>query len=116
MLILGFAMGSLTADPADELFLLAFIPLPIVFVINLVLLARNGQTIGKKALGIKIVRDNRQTAGLGRIFVLRMIAPAVLGVIPIIGFFFGLANVLCIFREDRRCIHDFMADTVVVTA
>jgi uncharacterized RDD family membrane protein YckC len=29
---------------------------------------------------------------------------------------FSLVDVQCIFREDRRCVHDLLAGTRVVTA
>ena len=34
--------------------------------------------------------------------------------IPYIGAFLILADVLCIFREDRRCLHDHLAGTRVI--
>lgn len=85
-----------------------------ILVVNLYLLWRSGQTIGKKLLGIRITRKDGSDASLTRIFLLRMVAPSVLGAIPMLGIFFGLANVLFIFGSARRCIHDYMADTIVV--
>jgi len=87
-----------------------------IFIWNLVWLHRYGQSVGKRALKIRIVRKDTSRAGLGRIFGLRMLVPAALGYIPIIGPIFGLVNICFIFRDDRRCIHDLMADTVVVKA
>jgi uncharacterized RDD family membrane protein YckC len=81
---------------------------------NLYLLARSGQTIGKKALGIKIVRMDGSQAGLVRILFLRSMPPAIIGFIPIIGIVFALADVLLILGEPRRCLHDYFANTVVV--
>jgi uncharacterized RDD family membrane protein YckC len=34
--------------------------------------------------------------------------------IPVIGPLFGLVNVLFIFGEERRCLHDLAANTIVV--
>jgi uncharacterized RDD family membrane protein YckC len=34
--------------------------------------------------------------------------------IPLLGGLFSLVNVCFIFRDDRRCIHDLIADTIVV--
>lgn len=84
------------------------------FIWNLVWLSRYGQTIGKRLLKIRIVRMDGTQAGLGRIFALRMLVPGVIGAIPILGPLFALVNVCFIFREDRRCIHDLLADTRVV--
>lgn len=80
------------------------------------LLSANGQTIGKKLMRIKIVRTDGSPASPGRITGMRWFLPSVLGNVPYVGGVFGLADCLFIFRDDRRCIHDMMADTVVVSA
>lgn len=90
---------------------IAFVAL---FVIDLVLLARTGQTLGKRALGLRIVRGDGSRAPLGRLFWLRSVAPAVLGSVPLVGWLFGLIDTLAIFGADRRTLHDRMADTIVV--
>ena len=36
--------------------------------------------------------------------------------VPIVGAFYALVDCLLIFRESRRCLHDNIADTIVVTA
>lgn len=88
----------------------------IVLGINLHFLKRDGQSLGKKALGIRIVRTNDERATLGRIFGLRMVVPWLLANVPLIGPIFSLADALFIFGEERRCIHDHFADTKVVIA
>jgi uncharacterized RDD family membrane protein YckC len=67
-------------------------------------------------LGIKIVRNDGSRAGLGRIFWLRMFVPGLVGAIPLVGGLFGLIDPLFIFGEEKRCLHDLIADTIVVTA
>jgi uncharacterized RDD family membrane protein YckC len=74
--------------------------------------SRNGQTIAKKWLGIKVVRSDGRPASLGRIFLLRNLVNALLGVIPL----YGLLDHLFIFAETRQCLHDKIADTIVVKA
>lgn len=83
---------------------------------QLILLHRHGQTVGKKLLGIRIVRSDGSRAGLGRIFLLRGLVPGLIGAIPLIGPFFSLVDALFIFGEERRCVHDLIADTIVVDA
>jgi uncharacterized RDD family membrane protein YckC len=83
---------------------------------NLILLYRHGQTIGKKMLGIRIVRLDGDRAGLLRILVLRMFFPGLVAAIPYLGVVFAFVDPLFIFRDDRRCLHDHMADTKVVVA
>ncbi|HEY4126837.1 MAG TPA: RDD family protein [Gammaproteobacteria bacterium] len=85
-------------------------------VVNLVLLYRNGQGIGKKIVGIKIVRKNGERASLARIFWLRIVVNAIPGMVPYIGWLYGLTDTLFIFGEPHRCVHDYIADTVVIKA
>ncbi|HEX7644628.1 MAG TPA: RDD family protein [Burkholderiaceae bacterium] len=84
--------------------------------INGVFLARDGQTIGKKAMGIKIVRTDGSKADFARIIVWRQAPIWVAQAIPFIGSVLGLIDVLLIFRDSRRCIHDDIADTKVIKA
>jgi uncharacterized RDD family membrane protein YckC len=72
----------------------------------------NGQTIGKKLTGIKVVRSDGSRVSFSRIFWLRNVVNAIISVIP----FYGLVEVLFIFGEARQCLHDKMADTIVVRA
>lgn len=83
---------------------------------QLVQLHRSGQTFGKKVLGIRIVRNDGSRASLGRILGLRYFVPGILGSIPFIGYVFTLVDALFIFGDAKRCIHDLIADTIVVDA
>ena len=74
--------------------------------------SRNGQSIGKKMLNIKVLRSDGSRATLGRIFWLRNIVNGVLSIIPL----YGIIDSLFIFGESRRCLHDKIADTIVVKA
>jgi len=76
----------------------------------------NGQTWGKKLLDIKIVDLAGSKPALATLFVKRYLPIQVISAIPIIGPLFGLVNVLFIFRADKRCIHDLIAGTRVVSA
>jgi uncharacterized RDD family membrane protein YckC len=72
----------------------------------------NGQTIAKKMLKIKVVRTDGSPASLGRIFWLRNFVNGALGIIPL----YGLIEVLFIFGEAQQCLHDKIADTIVIKA
>lgn len=85
-------------------------------VYQLVLLYRHGQTVGKKMLGIRIVRSDGSRASFGRLLGLRYLVPGVISMLPVLGPIFSLINPLFIFAEDRRCLHDRIADTIVVNA
>ena len=84
--------------------------------LNVMFVARNGQSIGKKITGIKVVRSDGSPASLGRIFWLRNVIGAVLGLIPMVGAAFGLVDCLMIFGQSRQCLHDKFADTIVIKA
>jgi uncharacterized RDD family membrane protein YckC len=74
--------------------------------------AANGQTIAKKMLGIKVVRVDGSKASLSRIFWLRNVVNGLLSIVPL----YGLIDVVLIFGAERQCIHDKIADTIVVKA
>jgi len=119
---IGFVVGGMTGTGPDArpnfnaamltglgIGAIGFIPwcwLTIVFVL------RNGQSIAKKLLHIKVVRSDGSPISLGRIFWLRNVANVALRIIP----FYGLVDVLFIFGEQRQCLHDKIADTIVVKA
>jgi uncharacterized RDD family membrane protein YckC len=83
---------------------------------NCVLLHRRGQTIAKKMLGIRVVRKDGSRCGLTRIFFARYLPVTLLGMVPFVGGLVSLVDALLIFRDDRRCLHDEIADTIVVVA
>jgi uncharacterized RDD family membrane protein YckC len=82
--------------------------------INGWLLATRGQTIGKMLLGLRIVRSDGSAASAGKVIGLRYGLCWLLAFIPLVGGLFGLIDALMIFRADRRCLHDLIADTIVV--
>jgi len=83
---------------------------------NCVLLSRNGQTVAKMLLNIKVVRRDGSPAGLARIFFARYMPVVVISAVPLLGGIFVLVDALMIFNDDRRCLHDEIADTIVVMA
>ncbi len=77
------------------------------------ILTRDGQTLGKKIMKIRIVRfDDGSNPGFGRAIGLRVFLNGLLGFIP----FYALVDVLFIFGSQQRCIHDYIAGTKVVQA
>jgi uncharacterized RDD family membrane protein YckC len=73
---------------------------------------RNGQSIGKKMTSIKVLRSDGTSVSLGRIFWLRNVVNGLLSMIPL----YGLIDIVFIFAESRQCLHDKIADTIVVKA
>ncbi len=113
--------------------------------ITILLVARNGQTIGKRVTGIKVVRKDGSKASLARIFWLRnfingipaLIATAltIQGLLSVAGIgttaestgtaatlagtlceLYSTADILMIYGKTHQCLHDRIADTIVVKA
>jgi uncharacterized RDD family membrane protein YckC len=78
---------------------------------QIALLSREGQTVGKRALNLRVV-DHRDGSnpGFARAVLVREVLTAALGAVP----FFSFADALFIFGAERRCIHDHFAATKVV--
>jgi uncharacterized RDD family membrane protein YckC len=85
-----------------------------VMITNLVFWHRYGQSIGKRMLKIKIARTDGSRAGLRRIFFLRFLVPGLISSIPMAGAVFNVVDNLMIFRDSRKCLHDNIADTLVI--
>lgn len=78
-------------------------------------MAKDGQTIGKKALGIYMVgNDSNRVVPLGSIVAKRYLPFWVIGSVPVIGNIISLINALFIFGQEKRCLHDLTAGTKVV--
>lgn len=101
-------------EMAGLMLVLGLFAMACLFIYNLMLLGSSGQTVGKRWLRVRIVRTDGSDAELGRILGLRMGLPWLLGVF--LGPFFVLPDLLCIFGNEKRCLHDMMADTIVVEA
>ena len=82
--------------------------------VQITLLARRGQTIGKRLLGIRIVlKDSGHNGG----FVTNVVVRAGIGIaLGIVVPFYVLIDVLFIFKGDRRRVTDRIAGTIVVRA
>jgi len=80
--------------------------------LTIMFVLRNGQSIAKKALNIKVVRADGSPITLARLFFLRNVVNGALSIIP----FYGFIDLLFIFGEQRQCLHDKIADTIVVKA
>ncbi len=74
----------------------------------------NGQSIGKRLVGIKVVRTDGSRASLARIFLLRNLVSTLPNFLPYLGWFYMIADPLLIYQDSRRCIHDLIADTMVI--
>lgn len=85
------------------------------------LLARQGQTLGKRLLGMRIVSvKDGQILPFWKILFLRYIPMVLLSETPLTMMLFGQISLigsvdpLLIFRKDRRCLHDHLAGSKVI--
>lgn len=109
---LVFALITRAASSA-ALSLIVMLAMIGYLVYQCVLLTKSGQTIGKKYKQIKIVKvDTGENGGFVTNVLLRGFLNGLISVIPL----YGLIDILFIFRDDRRCVHDMIASTRVVKA
>ena len=102
--------------------LLVFLLLLVIasFLYAPVLMARtNGQTIGKMAVGIRVVRANGRAVEFGWAFLREVVIKTLLfGVLS--SFTFGLASLLDwlwpLWDSENRALHDMMVDSRVIRA
>jgi uncharacterized RDD family membrane protein YckC len=85
-------------------------------VYQIVLLATRGQTLGKRWMKVKIVALDGTNPGFVKAVLLRAFVNGLIGAVPYLGMIYSLVDILMIFRDDRRCIHDLIAGTRVVVA
>jgi len=88
----------------------------VYLLINGYFLAQSGQSLGKKLVGIKIVRTDGSRPPLSHIALRRLGPMYVAQLIPLIGPLLSFIDIVLIFRSSRQCVHDQIADTVVVNA
>jgi uncharacterized RDD family membrane protein YckC len=104
------ATSKMSVLPGLALYVLLFYALEGWF------LHQRSQSIGKIVVGLRIVRPDGGHATVGRTLGLRYLVFGALGFVPVIGPFVGFIDALFIFGSSRRCLHDLVADTIVVTA
>lgn len=107
-------LGSLGDEQGILMGVLSVSGLLCLLICQAYLLTTRGQTIGKLEVRIRIIRaDTGENGGFVYNFLLRGVVNYVIAsIIPL----YGLVDTLFIFSEDRRCIHDKIAGTKVVSA
>jgi uncharacterized RDD family membrane protein YckC len=100
-----FITGSMEGDPITSLINLAyFLLVPIYW---------SGYTIGKRIMGVRIVKVNGEKLGFGAMF-LRTIVASLVYVVTL-GIALIVSAIMVGVRQDKRAIHDFIAGTYVTT-
>jgi len=113
----GLLLGGQYKDLGVGLFLggyaVALVGRVVLEIYQIVLLSRHGQTIGKRKKGLVIVKyQDGSQVGFVRGWLLRRFVPQLIYGLSGSGLF--IADVLVIFGEERRCLHDYLAGTTVV--
>jgi uncharacterized RDD family membrane protein YckC len=95
----------------------AFIGILLYVILNGYHLNYYGQTLGKRVVGIRVVSfDNNEILPLWKLLALRFLPLSIVSSMPGLGSFASFVDSLFIFRSEKRCVHDLIANTKVVVA
>lgn len=112
VLILGMSFMQNTSILLS--IIMSFVSMGIFVALHGYFLKKEGKTIGKKLLGIRIVDMDGNLPEFMPMLMKRYLVLFIIGMIPIVGSIVVLINYLFIFRDDQRCGHDLFADTKVI--
>lgn len=87
---------------------------PLFLAVNGWCLIQRGQTLGKIACGVRIVRTDGSKVDPLRMIGMRYGIGHLSTVISGVGYLYAIVDSLLIFRESRQCLHDTIADTKVI--
>ncbi|KPC53064.1 RDD family protein [Amantichitinum ursilacus] len=93
----------------------------VICIMNLRMMMRHRQSLGKRHIGIRIVRSDGSEISLRRLFLLRAgvlaVAVTMLNFVTVgLGFAFKCVDGLFVFNSRRQCLHDMLADSKVIQA
>lgn len=111
-------MTQLVQSVPEHLSSLTSVLFLVLFFLQLMLLIKRGQTIGKTVMGIRIVDVKTQKpASITNVILLRSLVTSALYALPGIGTLFLIADfVIMVINKQRLSIHDKLAKTMVVKA
>jgi uncharacterized RDD family membrane protein YckC len=115
---IGVAIGTAGADSnnaAGPVLLLVGLTLTGFIVwawLSLRQMKATGQSLAKKRFNIKVVLSDGSAVSLGTLIWKRNVLTWLLSILPL----YSIIELLFIFGEKRQCLHDRMADTIVVEA
>ncbi|HET9300424.1 MAG TPA: RDD family protein [Candidatus Polarisedimenticolaceae bacterium] len=119
VLVATFLPEGLYRDEESYVLLGASIAWILLRPLQWTLLIRNGETVGKRLLGLRIARPDGTAASPWQLLLLRPLPLAIVVVVLFsgdYGFLFApfllLADVMV--RKDGRCLHDLLAGTMVI--
>ena len=111
--VFSVSRGNEKPDELAALLLMGgmFLGVAIGLGVQIVMQLRYAQSVGKRMMKLKVVRSDGSPVELWRIILLRNVA---LQVAAQLCGFVGIIDALMIFGDEMRCLHDLVADTVVV--
>ncbi len=116
MSLTGVLQHTFSGQPltlAQQIFL--FVGGWVIFLsLNGYLLYHEGKTIGKAMTKMRIVDQYGDVPSFGKLLGLRYFVLGLIGQIPFVGGLLSIVDVLFIFGQDRRCLHDYLAGTWVI--
>lgn len=84
-------------------------------IVQICMLAKRSQSIGKYVVKTQILDyETDMPADFVKTFLLRWIVSRLIGGVPCVGLIYTITDVLFVFGEERRCLHDQIAGTYVV--
>ena len=113
LMVIFLPVNAFSTVASDKIYL--FTVYSLLIFIQVYLLVKSGQTIGKKILKIRISQfhNPNEPVSFFKIIILRFVINDLVYIIPIIGLIYlALDHGLALFKP-RRCIHDYLAGTVV---
>ena len=93
---------------------LAVIPVLLFQAFQWYLVSTRGQSLAKQWLRIRIVRLSGAPPGFVQGVLIRSWLIGLASAIPFLGGIVSIVDALFIFRDDKRCLHDLLAGTLVV--
>lgn len=105
-------MSETALGKSDLMLYVSFGLFGIICITNLILIATDGQTVGKRLMGIRIaqIEDSTKAGFIQIVFLRTLLGKGALGLIPL----YSLVDILFIFSDDGRCLHDKIGGTHVV--
>ncbi len=116
-MVVGFLMSRTPVEEVPSQLQIMGPPLTLLGLLGIVqwtLIAKNGQSIGKRVVKTEVVRLDGSNPGFIHGVLLRSWIPIALTLIPIVGQMIALVDVLYVFGDDRRALHDHIAGTKVI--
>jgi uncharacterized RDD family membrane protein YckC len=102
----GASKGALPATLVENL--ASLIGIVVSFSYYVLMVWKKGATLGKQAVGLRVLRGNGENMSLGRAALREIVGKFASGII------LGIGYIMAAFSDKKRALHDMIADTVVV--